>query len=113
MRFLFSIVRRPPTSTLFPYTTLFRSHLHATARGLALHPLNQPTERADREQSLGIEPTFGRALAALLGDPGWEALMTFRIGYPTRAAALSPRRAAEAVRSEERRVGTEGRPAWG
>src|SRR5438034_3273646 len=59
MRFLFSIVRRPPTSTLFPYTTLFRSHLHATARGLALHPLNQPTERADREQSLGIEPTFG------------------------------------------------------
>ena len=74
-----------------------RLHLHATARGLALHPLNQPTERADREQSLGIEPTFGRALAALLGDPGWEALMTFRIGYPTRAAALSPRRAAEAV----------------
>jgi hypothetical protein len=59
--------------------------------------LNQPTERADREQSLGIEPTFGRALADLLGDPGWEALMTFRIGYPTRAAALSPRRAAEAV----------------
>src|SRR5438309_8934677 len=25
MFFLFSMIRRPPTSTLFPYTTLFRS----------------------------------------------------------------------------------------
>src|SRR2546426_10859232 len=28
------MIRRPPRSTLFPYTTLFRSHLgHAAARG--------------------------------------------------------------------------------
>src|SRR2546427_3774902 len=25
------MIRRPPRSTLFPYTTLFRSHLHARA----------------------------------------------------------------------------------
>src|SRR5689334_24499257 len=27
MLFFFSMLRRPPRSTLFPYTTLFRSHL--------------------------------------------------------------------------------------
>src|SRR5687768_17813927 len=26
-RFVFVLIRRPPRSTLFPYTTLFRSHL--------------------------------------------------------------------------------------
>src|SRR5438552_10451115 len=26
------MIRRPPTSTLFPYTTLFRSHLERTLR---------------------------------------------------------------------------------
>src|SRR3712207_8958703 len=26
------MIRRPPRSTLFPYTTLFRSHRHASAR---------------------------------------------------------------------------------
>src|SRR5258707_2865351 len=30
--FFFLMIRRPPRSTLFPYTTLFRSHLY-----LALH----------------------------------------------------------------------------
>src|SRR2546426_2916420 len=28
------MIRRPPRSTLFPYTTLFRSHLLVAARGL-------------------------------------------------------------------------------
>src|SRR2546422_5351719 len=28
-RFFFLMIRRPPRSTLFPYTTLFRSHLSA------------------------------------------------------------------------------------
>ncbi len=74
-----------------------RLHLQATARGLALQPLNQPTERADRERVLAIEPTFGRALTELVDDAAWQALMTFRVGYPTRPAALSPRRAAEAL----------------
>src|SRR6185437_16884804 len=26
--FFFLMIRRPPRSTLFPYTTLFRSHIH-------------------------------------------------------------------------------------
>src|SRR5258707_7238443 len=29
------MIRRPPRSTLFPYTTLFRSGIEAAARGLA------------------------------------------------------------------------------
>src|SRR3712207_9285486 len=33
--FLFLMIRRPPRSTLFPYTTLFRSRGTATARDTA------------------------------------------------------------------------------
>ena len=74
-----------------------RVHLWATTQGLAAQPLNQLTERADRERQLGIEPTFGRALTGLIGDPGWKALMPFRIGYPTVTALASPRRAVQEV----------------
>src|SRR2546430_17701431 len=35
LRFFFLMIRRPPRSTLFPYTTLFRSH-HRGAQ--SLHP---------------------------------------------------------------------------
>src|SRR5438874_4752119 len=44
--FFFLLIRRPPRSTLFPYTTLFRSNIHfgvrehgmgAILNGLALH----------------------------------------------------------------------------
>src|SRR5436189_3939001 len=31
--FFFLMIRRPPRSTLFPYTTLFRSHVAATMPG--------------------------------------------------------------------------------
>ena len=74
-----------------------RMHLWGTANGLAMQPLNQPAERADREVQLGAEPRFGNALAELLGDPNWHALMPFRLGYPTEEARLSPRRSVEAV----------------
>src|SRR3712207_9147132 len=50
----FLMIRRPPRSTLFPYTTLFRSvqrvrRRHVTDRGLlgrrgALEPLDDPLE---------------------------------------------------------------------
>src|SRR3712207_8226197 len=32
--FVFLMIRRPPRSTLFPYTTLFRSHVEAVTPGL-------------------------------------------------------------------------------
>src|SRR2546430_7313093 len=34
-RFFFLMIRRPPRSTLFPYTTLFRSHQQACALDVA------------------------------------------------------------------------------
>lgn len=74
-----------------------RAHLWATIQGLAVQPLNQTTERADRERQLGLEPTFTRALAELIGDSDWQALMPFRIGYPTVTALASPRRAVHEV----------------
>src|SRR2546430_8877521 len=35
------MIRRPPRSTLFPYTTLFRSHIPATAALTAARELQQ------------------------------------------------------------------------
>ena len=75
---------------------LQRIHLAATEQGLALHHMNQLTERADREQSLGLRPRFGSALRTLIPAP-WQTLVTFRMGYPLRAAHLSPRRSVHDV----------------
>ncbi len=69
-----------------------RMHLWTTSKGLAVQPLNQMSERADRELQLGIAPRFGTALKELVADAGWQALMPFRIGYPTVEAKPSPRR---------------------
>jgi hypothetical protein len=74
-----------------------RLHLWATTRGIAMQPLNQLSERADRETTTGIDPTFGKKLAALVGDDGWQALMPFRLGYATTEASASPRRSVEDV----------------
>ena len=62
-------------------------------RGLAFQPLCQMCERVDREQQLGSQPVFGSAVAGLLGDAAWHAIMPFRIGYPTKASLPGPRRA--------------------
>jgi hypothetical protein len=74
-----------------------RLHLRATTHGLAMQPLSQLTERADRERSAGTEPSFGRALRSLTGTLDWQALMVFRFGYPTEEALMSPRRPVEWV----------------
>src|SRR5256885_5388670 len=39
------MIRRPPRSTLFPYTTLFRSRQRAAGRGQALAPARGGTAR--------------------------------------------------------------------
>ncbi len=74
-----------------------RMHLWATTQGIAMQPLNQLVERAEREQTAGLEPEFTRAIAAMLPDTTWQMVMPFRIGYPTQEAFLSPRRPAEEV----------------
>jgi nitroreductase len=73
-----------------------RIHLWATTRGLAIQPLNQVSERIDREHSAGLSPEFTQAMADML-PTGWHPVMAFRIGYPTTDALSSPRRPAEKV----------------
>ena len=73
-----------------------RLHLMGTAMGIAMQPLNQAVERADRERRLSIAPRFTDALDELLPE-GWHALMPFRAGYPEREPNRSPRRPAEEV----------------
>src|SRR5207249_10031475 len=45
--FFFLMIRRPPRSTLFPYTTLFRSHTHPRRRNcVSGSPCNRGVGRA-------------------------------------------------------------------
>ena len=78
-----------------------RTHLWATANGLAMQPLNQLAERADREEILGLPSVARAAIAELLGDhSGDRAQMLFRIGVPWEDGLRSPRRPLDwAVRS--------------
>ena len=74
-----------------------RMHLWATLHELAMQPLNQMCERADRERQLGSKPVFSRALFDLVGSNDWHGIMPFRLGYPTRSALASPRRSVQEV----------------
>jgi hypothetical protein len=73
-----------------------RLHLHTTTRRLAVQPMNQAVERADRERATGLAPQFADALAQLLPHDV-TPLMPFRIGYSTHHGRPSPRRPAEEV----------------
>src|SRR6266511_5035871 len=48
--FFFLMIRRPPRSTLFPYTTLFRSRPQARPRGLPASGLSDVVPRARSEE---------------------------------------------------------------
>jgi len=74
-----------------------RMHLWATSQGLAMQPLNQVVERADREQTAGLTRDFSGGVAAMIPQTGWHAVMPFRVGYPTVDALENPRRPAEDV----------------
>src|SRR3712207_8633614 len=60
------MIRRPPRSTLFPYTTLFRSHL---PRGAGRGPRDDGRAlraRLASAQAAGVGPS-----AAVCGKPTW------------------------------------------
>src|SRR3989449_8641951 len=54
LSFFFLMIRRPPRSTLFPYTTLFRSHDEQGRPGTIL-----PAQHRRRIERLEVEPTRG------------------------------------------------------
>src|SRR3712207_8634809 len=59
------MIRRPPRSTLFPYTTLFRSHARRLQRGLLARVLHQ--RRPEPLDRVGpVEPDRRRAAAPLI-----------------------------------------------
>src|SRR2546428_11564271 len=69
------MIRRPPRSTLFPYTTLFRSSDHVVNRGHRDIKLSvdQVGELENRVRSVG-EVDFNpaaREVAFVLRDPDW------------------------------------------
>jgi hypothetical protein len=79
--------------------TFQRMHLFADSVGLAVQPLNQMPERADREEELGLDPVFGRRLQAYVAEEV-SPLMVFRIGYALEETFASCRKPAEWVAQE-------------
>src|SRR2546427_4570196 len=60
------MIRRPPRSTLFPYTTLFRSHLPAPHDGLAAHlAAANPVKRLVGIERVGVLAVVHEELAAV------------------------------------------------
>src|SRR2546428_13581976 len=62
--FFFLMIRRPPRSTLFPYTTLFRSELHRRAQANGVR-----TTRVDERGITELEP-HARGIEALSAPEG-------------------------------------------
>src|SRR5256886_17662744 len=90
----FLMIRRPPRSTLFPYTTLFRSL--QSEWSLWSRDIEEEALPAARELGVGIVPY----------SPLGRGMLTGQI----RSADDLSR--GDFRRSEERRVGKEGRPRW-
>src|SRR2546426_12149886 len=95
------MIRRPPRSTLFPYTTLFRSAAIGREAG--------EDEGADAApQQLGLQ--VGADECAVVSRRPWPAGIVLHAD--DRPAARAPRLLEPPDRSEERRVGKECRSRW-
>src|SRR2546430_12739713 len=84
------MIRRPPRSTLFPYTTLFRSRRNSAA---------QTGLRAGNILAVGSSFTFGAEVA---DDQSWPAQLERLTGRPVDNAAVGGHALDQIVlRSEE------------
>src|SRR2546427_12787942 len=95
------MIRRPPRSTLFPYTTLFRSTEVQRVVAYGAGPAQLVQQRVDALAQIGL-------VAGL--QQGGE-LVTAHARQRGRAAQRGLQ-AARHLRSEERRVGKECRSRW-
>src|SRR2546425_12467266 len=109
------MIRRPPRSTLFPYTTLFRSYNSYLPR-IAL------TEQLGRVSAAGFAVGYAGSVAAFLAawpfaasQAYWgcflSAAMLFGL-FSIPAFVILPADSHHPLRSEERRVGKECRSRW-
>src|SRR5258708_35808405 len=75
MPFFFLMIRRPPRSTLFPYTTLFRSRMRSTDTN-SWQPTSWQTRKAQQQPVYDGTAALERAVADLARLPpsvvSWE-----------------------------------------
>src|SRR5687768_18096370 len=67
LSFFFLMIRRPPRSTLFPYTTLFRSFQDVGLHGPA-HRLQRAAAHVRRLRGIGFAAVFALEFLELLVD---------------------------------------------
>src|SRR2546427_13153117 len=97
------MIRRPPRSTLFPYTTLFRSLTRTTSFTLtvtARPPVFDFSLANDGDQRVVQGATVSNTITATLLSGTSQSVSFSTSGLPAGA------------RSEERRVGKECRSRW-
>src|SRR6266542_6185191 len=88
--FFFLMIRRPPRSTLFPYTTLFRSPF-ALERWTAGGPLATAKAATVATAALLLVQAWFPPIARLWNAPGWSTsvVLAFYTAFPFAAARLS------------------------
>src|SRR3712207_7840622 len=91
--FFFLMIRRPPRSTLFPYTTLFRSRTTNLSSGITNHAAIDSGERWRERLGEVSAPTlvihgtedpmypYGNAVALAKEIPGAQLLALERVGH--------------------------------
>src|SRR3712207_9498942 len=108
--FFFLMIRRPPRSTLFPYTTLFRSPDPSALVRVHLEPEAEPRLRLGQDLHLAVLGEQVRPRRQVVGhrpdvvDRGVDEDRVVRVPGGGGGGAR--------LRSEERRVGKEGRSRW-
>src|SRR2546425_12906060 len=106
------MIRRPPRSTLFPYTTLFRSERFWF--GLMTSLRQSSSQRTNEMGTLGAKKNSG-VVGQLANDPrilfGSERSHLV-CPLARRLSQRSHQPKPKAFRSEERRVGKECRSRW-
>src|SRR2546429_8269942 len=105
------MIRRPPRSTLFPYTTLFRSRRgHVPLFGSVQKTRHETAGPQDSLKCTGAEEMRGHVRYRLVRGPLRPAILATNTDSSASMRSDTPEsRFPLSIRSEERRVGKECR----
>src|SRR3712207_9510506 len=110
------MIRRPPRSTLFPYTTLFRSFISNGGNEENLETIVAAFEEENPGISVDVTTLpyadYGTALQTDLAAGTVSDVFDLEYANFAQLAADGVLAELEAARSEERRVGKECRSRW-